>query len=610
MSQAVEELPTWDLSDLYAGVDDQKLEEDMAAVLKEAEDFAAAYKGTIAVGGLQAAHLCAALDRYEALICAEYKPAAFAMLLFSTDTQDSKRGALLQKTREFGSTVATHLVFFDLEIGQIPQGRFDGIIADPALAAYRHYLEEQRRQAAHNLSEPEEKILVETANSRGSAFARLFTEIHGRTRYTLEEDGENKEFSQEEILSRLHRPERAVRRAAAASLSAGLEQTAHSGTFIYNTLLHEKEVMDHLRRYDAPESSRHLSNELTATVVDTMVKVCVENYGTVAEYYQLKRRLLGLEDLTHYDRYAPIEGTQSNISFARAKEMVLDAFGRFSPRLVEMATPFFDRGWIDAALNEGKRGGAFCAGITPDLHPYILLNYTRQPRDVMTLAHELGHGIHDVLAGDNHLLDYHPVLPMAETASTFGEMLVFDALQHSLESDQEKLALLCGKIEDTFATVFRQAAMFRFEQQAHRARRQEGELPTERFNELWQANMQEMFGDSLELGEEHARWWLYIPHIVHTPFYVYAYAFGELLVLSLYALYQQEGDAFVDRYFKLLAAGGSCAPVELIAAMGFDVADRAFWQSGFDLIRQRVEQAKTLADKTGFTLDNGAPDLA
>ncbi len=276
--------------------------------------------------------------------------------------------------------------------------------------------------------------------------------------------------------------------------------------------------------------------------------------------------------------------------------MVLEAFGEFSPRLRDMAEPFFSKRWIDAALAEGKRGGAFCAGITPDLHPYVLMNYTGQPRDVMTLAHELGHGIHDVLASDNHLLDYHPVLPMAETASTFGEMLVFDKLRTELDSDSGRLALLCGKIEDTFATVFRQIAMYRFEQQAHRARRQEGELPTEKFDELWQRNMQEMFGASLKLGEEHACWWLYIPHIINTPFYVYAYAFGELLVLSLYAQYKREGAPFVERYFNLLAAGGSRAPADLVESMGFDIADRDFWQAGCDLIRQRVEQAKALAD--------------
>ena len=595
MTQVTSSLPTWDLSDLYSGVDDPGIKQDIDHLKERGKAFEERFKGTIARADLDAVHLCTALDEYESLLRAEYRPQAFAMLLFSTNTQDPQRGALLQQTREFGSAMATHLVFFDLEIGQIPQAAYDAIAASPELASYRHYLDHQRLLAAHNLSEPEEKILVETANTRGSAFGRLSTEVNGRTKFSLEIDGENKEMTQSEILALLYDPERDTRRAAAASITAALQGNAHIGTFIYNTLLHEKDVLDRLRSYAAPEEGRHLDNELSTAIVDTVMEVCVANYGTVAQYYQLKRRLLGLEELKHYDRYAPIGGARTHIPFDQAKNMVLEAFGEFSPRLVEIAEPFFSRRWIDAELAEFKRGGAFCAGVTPDLHPYVLLNYTSQPRDVMTLAHELGHGIHDVLASTHHLLDYHPVLPMAETASTFAEMLVFDKLQASLDSKEEKLALVCSKIEDTFATVFRQIAMYRFEQQAHRARREQGELPTEKFNELWQANMQEMFGDALKLGEEHACWWLYIPHIVNTPFYVYAYAFGELLVLALYARYQREGAAFVERYFELLAAGGSRSPTELVAALGFDIADRAFWQGGCDLIQQRVEQAVSLA---------------
>ena len=595
MAQTGAALPTWDLTDLYSGVDDPAIEPDMEALEQRAGEFEARFKGSIARPDLDADHLRAALDAYESLQRDAYKPQAFAMLLFSTNTQDAQRGALLQKSREFGSALATHLVFFDLEIGQIPTATYDSIRDAEPLARYRHYLDYQRQVAAHNLSEPEEKILVETANARGSAFSRLFTEVHGRARFRLKRDGGATEMTQSEILALLYDPERDTRREAAASITATLQENAHVCTFIYNTLLHEKEVLDRLRSFDAPEASRHLDNELEGKIVDTVADVCAANFSTVAEYYHLKRRLLDLDELSHYDRYAPIIDAETHVPFDRAREIVLEAFADFSPRLSAMAEPFFSRRWIDAELAEGKRGGAFCAGITPDHHPYVLLNYTSQPRDVMTLAHELGHGIHDVLASDNHLLDYHPVLPMAETASTFGEMLVFDKLQSALESGQDRLALLCNKIEDTFATVFRQIAMYRFEQQAHRARREQGELPTERFNELWQSNMQEMFGDSLRLGDEHACWWLYIPHIIGTPFYVYAYAYGELLVLALYARYQREGAAFVDRYFELLAAGGSRPPADLVSAMGFDIADPAFWQGGCDLIQQRVDQARCLA---------------
>jgi len=594
-----ETLPTWDLTDLYAAVDDPKLLTDMDASRQQASDFEARYKGTIATHDLTAAHLLEALQSYEALLAAEYRPQSFAQLHYSTNTTDAARGALLQKTREFGSAVTTHLVFFDLEIGQIPAAVYDAVAADAVLAPFRHYLEHERLMAAHNLSEPEERILVETSNSRGRAFARLATEVNSRTRFTIELDGRKLEKTQSEILVLLYDADRDVRRRAAAAISAGLQSNSHVCTYIYNTLLHEKDVLDRLRTYSQPDTSRHLANELDGAVVDTVSDVCAANFDTVARYYRLKGRILGIDDLAHFDRYAPMRGQESDVPFSKARGMVLDAFRDFHPDLAETADRFFSKNWIDAALGDGKRGGAYCAAVTPDHHPYVFMNYTGKPRDVMTLAHELGHGIHDVLASGNHLLDYHPVLPMAETASTFGEMLVFDRLLGELTDDGEKLALVCSKVEDTFATVFRQIAMYRFERQAHLARREEGELPTERYSEMWQQNMQAMFGDSLTLGEEHADWWLYIPHIVDVPFYVYAYAFGELLVLALYAQYQQEGDRFVEHYFKLLSAGGSKAPARLVRELGLDIADRDFWQGGCDLIAERVAQAEALAASTG-----------
>lgn len=592
-------VPSWDLTDLYAAVDDPKLNGHMAAVLQQSAEFEARYKGTIAVAGLSAAHLLAALRAYESLLAAQYKPQSYARLHYSTDTVDTARGALLQKTREFGSQVSTHLVFFDLEIGQIPQRVYDTVVADALLTDYRHYLDHERRMAAHNLSEPEERILVETANSRGRAFARLATEVNTRTRYHIELDGQSQEMTRSAILVLLHDADRQVRRKAAASVSAGVQANAHVCTYIYNTLLHEKDVLDRLRSYVQPEDSRHLANQLDGAVVDTVSDVVAANFGTVSRYYRLKGRILGIDDLAHYDRYAPVRGQESDIQFSQARDIVLDAFAGFSPRLASTAEQFFSRGWIDAALNDNKRGGAYCAAVTPDHHPYVFMNYTGKPRDVMTLAHELGHGIHDMLASRNSLLNYHPVLPMAETASTFAEMLVFDRLLGNLTDEGERLALVCSKVEDTFATVFRQIAMYRFEQQAHRARRAEGELRTEQFSELWQQNQQAMYGDSLALGDEHADWWLYIPHIVDVPFYVYAYAFGELLVLALYAAYQQQGEPFILRYESLLASGSSRAPAELVSELGLDITDRAFWQGGCDLIAERVTQAEALAHSAG-----------
>lgn len=585
-------LPTWDLSDLYAGMDDPQLDADLTGMVGQGAAFEEKYKGRIACTDVTAELLRTALDKYEVLLRVQYKPLAFASLLFSTDTTDARRGALLQRTREVGSAAATHLIFFDLEIGDMPQETFDRIIDDPQLAPYRHYLQHQRQLAKHHLSEAEEKILEKTANTRGRAFGRLFTEITSRQTFRVGEE----ELTQSELLARFYDPDRETRKAAAAALTETLQRGSHVLNFIFNTLLHEKQIMDGLRGFPSPEAARHLDNEVDEGMVNTVAEVCVSNYDIVAEYYRLKRRLLGLDELTHYDRYAPITGERTEFLFDEAQGLVMDAFGQFSTRLAEMTEPFFSRHWIDAALRSGKQSGAYCMGITPDLHPYVLMNYTSKPRDVMTLAHELGHGIHDVLASKQNLLNYQPALPMAETASTFGEMLVFDKLQTTLSSPQERLALVCGKIEDAFATVFRQIAMYRFEQRAHRLRREKGEQPAEAYCDLWQRAMQEMFGDSLTLGDEHKWWWLYIPHIYQTSFYVYAYSFGELLVLSLYTQYQREGVSFVPRYFDLLSAGGSAPPAQLVASMGFDIASPDFWQGGCDLIRQRVEQAKALAE--------------
>lgn len=588
-------LPSWDLSDLYSGIEASELEEDLTSMTAQAAAFEQEYKGRIARSDVTADLLQSALAAYEKLLQAQYKPGAFANLLFSTDTADNRRGALLQRTREIGSAAAKHLIFFDLEIGNIPQDTFDDIIGHPLLEPYRHYLQHQRELAKHNLSEAEEGILEETANTRGRAFERLFTEITSRQTFRLGEE----ELTQSELLARFHDPDRETRKAASTALTHKLKEGAHILTFIFNTLLHEKQIIDRLRGFSTAEAARHLDNEVDEAVVNMVVDVCADNYGTVADYYHLKRELLGLDELAHYDRYAPITSKRTNFSFHEAKDIVLDAFGRFSTKLTEITEPFFSRRWIDAALRTGKQGGAYCAAITPDLHPYILMNYTGEPRDVMTLAHELGHGVHDVLASEQNLLNYYPVLPLAETASTFGEMLVFDALQTKLSSPHERLALLCGKVEDTFATVFRQIAMYCLEREAHRLRREEGEQPTEAYCELWQRTMQEMFGDSLNLGEEHQWWWLYIPHINRSPFYVYAYAFGELLVLSLYAKYQHEGKTFVPAYFDLLRAGGSAPPATLIAEMGIDITSSDFWQGGCNLIREKVKQAKELAKTIG-----------
>lgn len=593
------DLPRWDLSDLYSGTDDPKIDSDLNDQESKAGAFQSKYEGKIAGGEMEPATLREALDEYEQMINQATKIGSYASLHYSTNTTDAARGALLQKIRERSSRISTKMLFFDLELGKVSAQRYDEYLKAEVLEPYHHYLKVQRDSARYHLSQVEETILEETANCRGRAFRRLFTETVARMKFKLEVDGEEKTLTQAELLAYNYNPDREMRRKASESLAATLEQFTPTLTFIMNTLLAEHEVMDRLRGYDLPESSRHLDNELPFEAVDTMVNVCVENFAIVEDYYQLKARLLGLKDLTHYDRYAPLQAAEENIAYQKACDIVLDAYRAFSEQMHQLALPFFEKGWIDVPVAEGKRGGAFCAGVSPDHHPYILLNYTGKPRDVMTLAHELGHGLHDCLAAENHVLDYHPVLPLAETASTFGEMLTFEKLYRELDNDEDRLALICEKLEDTFATVFRQVSMFRYERRIHTARREEGELSTDRLNELWQECMGEMFGKSLSLGEEHQWTWAYIPHIVQTPFYVYAYAFGELLVLSLYARYKEQGESFVGQYTRFLAAGGSRAPKDLLAELNIDATDPTFWQGGCDLVRANLKRALDLAQKLG-----------
>lgn len=599
MTTSVEEtagLPAWDLSELYHGVDDPRIEQDLSQALSNARAFESKYRGQISRPDILPEELRRALDDYEELLRLQSRPGSYSSLHYSTDTSDSARGALTQKVREAGSQVSTHLIFFDLELARLPQETFTRLLDDPILEKYRHYLEQQQKLARHYLSEAEETVLEETANCRGRAFRRLFTEVTSRMKFPFEMKGERRQLTQSELLAYSYDPDRALRKQASESLAGELQRNAHVLTFIHNTLLHEKQISDRLRSFEFPESDRHLGNELDKQVVDTMTEVCVANFDIVHQYYDLKKRLLGLEKLTHYDRYAPLDSRKQEIAYSEACKIVLAAFDRFSSQMGQMVRPFFEKNWIDAPPRPGKRSGAFCAAVTPDHHPYVLLNYTGKARDVMTLAHELGHGIHDLMAARHHYLDYHPVLPLAETASTFAELLVFEQVQETLQNDRERLVLLCEKLEDTFATVFRQISMFRFEQQLHRTRREQGELTTETINQLWQSSMQAMFGSSLELGEDHQWTWLYIPHIVNTPFYVYAYAFGELLVLALYARYQEEGESFLPKYFELLAAGGSQSPASLLTKLGFDISSAEFWQGGCDLIRANLKKAQLLAD--------------
>lgn len=584
----------WDLNDLYAGPDDPQIDADLDEALAEAKHFAETHRGGLAE--ISAADLHAAVAELETIHIHATRAAVFSHLLFAADTSDPRHGALLQHVQERSTEIRNLLLFFELEWVAVSDECADAILADEALATRRHFLRALRRYRPHVRSEAEERILEEKANTGARAFSRLFDELVSDMRFQLRRGEDVTELGEEETLALLYHPDREERRAASDALTEGLKQNARPLAFVFNTLLQDKAVEDRLRTYSTPIAARNLSNEIEGAGVESLLSACVARYPLVARYYRLKARILGLERLEDYDRYAPVNSETELLPFDQARSIVLAAYGDFSEEMAQVAGQFFEHRWIDAELRPGKRGGAFCASTIPDAHPYVLLNYTGNLRDVMTVAHELGHGVHQYLARGHGLFEQDTPLTTAETASVFGEMLVFRRLVREESDPKIRLALLCGKLEDAFATVFRQVAMTRFEETLHAARRSEGELPIDRINELWMAANEPMFGDAVHLRDDYAWWWLYIPHFVHSPFYCYAYAFGELLVLALLHRYDAEGDAFVPRYLDLLRAGGSQSPEALLAKVGLDIADPAFWDGGLTLLEGMVADAEELAD--------------
>lgn len=588
---------TWDLSDLYAAPDDPRLAADLDAAETVAARFEAEYRDRLADGRLDAFGLAEALAAMERVSERLIRILSFAHLLFAADTSTPAHGAFLVSCQERLTQIQRHLLFFDLEWAALPEARAEALLADPLLAHYRHHLARARRYAPYRLSEPEELILEEKANTGARAFMRLFDESLSAMRFPVARAGATAELSEEEVLALLHDSDRATRKAAAAGLTAGLRAHGRLLTFITNTLVQDHAVECRLHRYPDVMTPRHLANETTGEAVEALLGACESGVGMVARYYRLKRRLLGLDELLDYDRYAPLPAAAATFTWAEAQEIVLAAYGRFSPRMAEIASLFFERRWIDAEVRPGKRGGAFSASTVPSVHPYVLLNFQGRPRDVQTLAHELGHGVHQYLARDRGLFAADTPLTTAETASVFGEMLSFQALKGRITDPAERLALVCSKIEDSFATVFRQAIMSRFEQALHRARAEEGELTAERIGELWMAANRTMFGDALTLSSDYACWWSYIPHFIHTPFYTYAYSFGELLVLALYERYLQVGDAFAPAYLQMLAAGGSDAPERLLAPLGVEITAPDFWHGGLAVLDRLVAEAEGLASE-------------
>ena len=590
----------WNLTDFYQSKNDPQIKVDVEAALKHAADFAQKYRGLIASGKMMAEELFAAVAEYEGINELMGKVESYAQLLYATDTLDPERGALIQMSMEKSSELANRLVFFELEWLSLDDARAKEYYEHPALARYRHYLEAWRRFKPYKLSEKEEQLMEAMSNTGQKAFIRLFDETMGATEVKVSLKGEEKAMPLSKALALLYDSYREARKAASVAITVALKGKDRLLTFLFNTLVQDHAIEGKFRKYPSPMEPRNLTNELDQKTVDALLDACDRNVDIVARYYRLKARLLGLDKLYDYDRYCPLPGELPTTTFGESKEKVLKAYGAFSPEMAEIARTFFEKSWIDAQIKKGKRGGAFSSGTVPSVHPYIMLNFADRIRDMMTMAHELGHGVHQWLSRPNGYLQMHTSLAAAETASVFGEMLVFENILKETSDPKTKLAIVAGKIEDSFATVFRQVIMTRFEQRLHKARAEEGELPTKRINEFWTEANRKMFGDSVELTADYGLWWSYILHFVHYPFYCYAYAFGELMVLALYARYRKEGASFVPKYLEMLKAGGTCSPKDLMAKAGIDITDPNFWQGGLDMLAEYVKTAENLATQAGY----------
>jgi oligoendopeptidase F len=523
------------------------------------------------------------------------RAASYAGLRFAVDTTDPARGALLQHVEERATAISTRLVFFELEWAALSDERVEALLVDDRLGFCRHHLASARRYRPHLLTEPEEQILTEKAVTGRSAWSRLFSEL--TSVITLELDDTT--VSLEEGLSRLASPDRDERRRAAAAVTAGLAPGLRTRAFVLNTLLADKAVDDRLRRYPDWLASRNLDNEASDESVRALVEAVQRRNDVPQRWYALKARLLGLDRIADYDRVASVATAETEFSWSDAHELVLDAYGSFSPDLAQVARRFFDERWIDAPVRPGKRPGAFCAYTVPSHHPYLLLNWTALRRDVLTLAHELGHGLHAYLARHQGVFHQSTPLTLAETASVFGETVTFGRLLDETDDPAARLALLAESIEGQIATVFRQTAMNRFEDRVHTERRGRGELSVDRLGEVWTETQADMLGDAVELTDGYRTWWSYIPHFIGTPGYVYAYAYGQLLALSVYRQYEERGAEFVPSYLELLSRGGSAPPEELGRIVGVDLADPAFWDGGLAIVEQQLEAAEAAAVAAG-----------
>lgn len=590
--KALGPLPDWDLTDLYPAPEAPEFARDLAWVKEACAGFAADYEGKLA--GLDAAGLLDCVRRYEAIDVTAGRLMSYAGLRYYQNTMDSARAKFMGDAQEAITDATTALVFFSLEFNRLEEAHLAGLLAQNAdLARYRPVFERMRAMRPYQLSDELEKFLHDQGSVGASAWNKLFDETMAGLTFDVE--GEEEPLSLEAVLNLLSEPERPKREAGAHALAAVFDKNIKLFARVHNTLAKEKEIEDRWRKMPSAQTARHLSNHVEPEVVEALRNAVVAAYPKLSHrYYALKAKWMGLDRLQVWDRNAPLPiETPRTVGWEEAKATVLGAYGAFAPRMAEIAQPFFEKGWIDAGVKPGKAPGAFAHPTVTTVHPYVLLNYLGKPRDVMTLAHELGHGVHQVLAaGQGELLSATP-LTLAETASVFGEMLTFRRLLDQAKSPAERKTLLAGKVEDMINTVVRQIAFYDFEVKLHAARRQ-GELTPDDINALWMSVQAESLGPVFDFMPGYETFWAYIPHFIHSPFYVYAYAFGDGLVNALYAVYAEGKPGFQDKYFDMLKAGGSKHHKELLAPFGLDASDPAFWDKGLSMIAGFIDELEAM----------------
>jgi oligoendopeptidase F len=588
---AANKLPTWDLTDLYPGTDAPELTRDLDAAARDAKAFSKRYAGKVAA--LSGADLGKAIAAYERIDETLSKAGSYAGLVHATAMEDPEIGRFYQTVQERLTEISTGLLFFGLEINQIKDAALERKLKDPVAARYRPWIRDSRIFRPHQLSEEMEKLLHEKSTTSYSAWVRLYDETSAGLRFRFG----GKDVTMAEVLAGLTDRDGAKRRAAAKALSKGLKGNIRLFSLVTNTLAKDKEIADRWRHYARPISSRNLANRVEDEVVDALVGAVQGSYERLSHrYYRLKARWFGVKQLPYWDRNAPLpDDADRKIPWDEAKTLVLSSYRRFSPDLAEIGQRFFDNPWIDAPVKPGKASGAFAHPTVPSAHPYLLLNYQGRTRDVMTLAHELGHGVHQVLAaGQGQLLCDTP-LTLAETASVFGEMLTFRGLLDAETNPRRRRVLLASKVEDMLNTVVRQVALHSFEAQVHDERRS-GELTPDRLGEIWMEAQRASLGPAIRFDDDYRVFWAYIPHFIHSPFYVYAYAFGDCLVNSLYAVYQDAHEGFAGRYLDMLKAGGTLRHKELLAPFGLDASDSAFWSKGLSVVEGFIDELEKLED--------------